>query len=138
MEQGISIETMILLAGFTALVGSAAWHRVHLDSEILELPQEIRDRLGWSHPGGNTYKRHRRHIANRLMLRGLPSWLPLSERGRRHLMWLRLLGLGSAVYIAVVPMLVAGAWVLFLFLGVPIVVILSFYSWLVGPWGGGQ
>ena len=138
MDQGISIETMILLAGFAVIIASAAWHRIHLDSEILELPQEFRDRLGWSHPGGETYKRHRRHIANRLMLRGLPSWVPLSARGRRHLMWLRLLGLGSAIYIAVVPTLVAGAWVLLLFLGLPVVVILAVYSWLVGPWGGGR
>jgi hypothetical protein len=136
MDQGISIEAMILLAGFAVIVASAAWHRVRLDSEILELPQDVRDRLGWSHPGGSTYKRHRRHIANRLMLRGLPSWVPLSEQGRRHLMWLRVMGLGSAVYIAVVPTLVAGAWVLLLFLGVPIVVILAVYSWLVGPWPG--
>jgi hypothetical protein len=136
MDLGISIEAMALLAGFAALIASAAWHRVRLDSEILALPQEIRDKLGWSHPGGNTYKRHRRHIANRLMLRGLPSWVPLSEQGWRHLMWLRLLGLGSAVYIAVVPTLVAGAWVLMLFLGVPVVVILAVYSWMVGPWGG--
>jgi len=138
MDLGVSVETMILLAGFAALMASAVWHRVQFDSEILELPQEARDRLGWSHPGGNTYKRHRRHIANRLMLRGLPSWVPLSEKGRRHLMWLRLLGLGSAVYIIVVPTLLAGAWVLMLFLGVPVVVILAVYSWMVGPWAGGR
>ena len=138
MDQGISIEAMILLAGFAAIVASAAWHRVHLDSEILELPVDVRDRLGWSHPGGNTYKRHRRHIANRLMLRGLPSWVPLSEKGRRHLMWLRLMGLGSAVYIVVVPTLLASAGVLTLFLGVPVVVVLAVYSWLVGPWAGEQ
>jgi hypothetical protein len=137
MDQGISIETMILLAGFAAIVASAAWHRFHLDAEILELPVDVRDRLGWSHPGGNTYKRHRRHIANRLMLCGLPPWVPLSEKGWRHLRWLRVLGLGSAVYIAVVPTLVAGAWVLLLFLGLPVVVILAIYSWLVGPWAGG-
>ena len=135
MDQGISLETMVLLAGFAAIMASAAWHRTRLDSEILELPQEVRDRLGWSHTGGGSYKRHRRHIANRLMLRGLPAWVPLSEKGRRHLMWLRLLGLGSAIYIAVVPTLVAGAWVLLLFLGGPVVVILAVYSWLVGPWG---
>ena len=136
MDQGISIETMILLAGFAAIVASAAWHRTRLDSEILELPQEVRDRLGWSHPDGSSYRRHRRHIANLLMLRGLPAWVPLSEQGWRHLMWLRLLGLTSAVYIAVVPTLVAGTWELLLFLGLPVVVILAVYSWIVGPWQG--
>ena len=138
MDQGISIETMILLAGFAAIIASAAWHRVHLDSEILILPEEIRDRLGWSHPGGNTYKRHRRHIANRLMLRGLPSWVPLSVQGRRHLMWLRLLGLSSAFYLVVVPPLVGGASILLLLLGLPVVIILAAYSWYVGPWQGGR
>ena len=135
MDQGISIEAMVLLAGFAAIMASAVWHRARLDSEILKLPQETRDRLGWTSPAGSSYKRHRRHIANRLMLRGLPAWVPLSQQGRRHLMWLRLLGLGSALYITVVPTLVAGAWVLLLFLGVPVVVILGIYSWLVGPWG---
>ena len=134
MEQDISIDTLILLAGFAAIIGSAVWHRIRLDSEILVLPEEFRERLGWSHPGGGTYKRHRRHIANRLMLRGLPSWVPLSVQGRRHLMWLRLLGLVSAAYLVVVPVLVGGASVLLLFLGLPVVVILVVYSWFVGPW----
>lgn len=135
MDQGISIRTMILLAGFAVLVVSAAWHRVRLDSEILEMPQDARDRLGWSHPGGSTYKRHRRRLANRLMLRGLPGWVPLSARGRRHLLWLRVTGLGSAVYVAVMPALFAGTWELLLFLGVPVAVLLGLYGWWVGPWG---
>ena len=136
MGQGISIETMILLAGFAAMVAPAAWHRTRLDAEIEALTEELRDRLGWRHSGGGTVKQHRRRIANRLMLRGLPSWVPLSGKGRRHLMWLRVLGLGSGLYIVVVPAIVAGAWVLLLFLGVPLVVILGLYGWLVGPWEG--
>ena len=138
MDQGLSIETMILLAGFAVLVATAAWHRVRLDIEIEALPEELRERLGWKHRGDGSPKRHRRHIANRLMLRGLPSWVPLSGQGRRHLMWLRVLGLGSALYIVVVPTLVAGAWVLLLFLGAPVVVILGLYSWLAGPWEEGR
>lgn len=136
MDQGISIETMVLLAGFAAIIVSAAWHRTRLDTEILKLPQEVRDRLGWTPPADGSLTRHRRHIANRLMLRGLPAWVPLSDRGWRHLMWLRVMGLGAAVYIAVVPTLVAGVWVLLLFVGVPVLVILGIYCWLVGPWGG--
>ncbi len=136
MDQGLSIETMVLLAGFAVLVASAAWHRVRLDIEIETLPEELRERLGWEHHGDGTFKRHRRRIANRLMLRGLPSWVPLSERGRRHLMWLRVLGLGSGLFVVVAPALVAGAWVLLLFLGAPMVVILGLYGWLVGPWAG--
>lgn len=135
MDQGLSIETIALLVGFTILVASAAWHRTRLDAEIEELPEEMRDQLGWRNRAGSSFKRHRRHIANRLMLRGLPSWLPLSKQGWRHLLWLRVMGLGSAIYIVVVPALVAGAWVLLLLLGVPIVVILAVYGWLVGPWG---
>ncbi len=138
MEQGISIETMVLLAGFAALVASAVWHRVRLDIEIEAMPEEQRERLGWVHRGGGSFKWHRRRIANRLMLRGLPSWVPLSGQGRRHLMWLRVLGLGSALFVVVVPSLVAGTWVLLLFLGAPLVVILGLYGWLVGPWEGGR
>jgi hypothetical protein len=134
MDEGISVETMILLAGFAAIVGSAAWHRIHLDSEILALPDEIRKRLGWHHPGGDTYKRHRRHIANRLMLRGLPVWVPLSARGRHHLMWLRLLGLSSAVYLPAIALFFFNAAALTLSIGLPVIVILAVYSWLVGPW----
>jgi hypothetical protein len=136
MGQGLSIETMVLLAGFAVQVATAAWHRVRLDIEIEAMPGEARERLGWEHHGDGSFKRHRRHIANRLMLRGLPSWVPLSGQGRRHLMWLRVLGLGSAVFIVVVPTLVAGVWVLLLFLGAPVVVILGLYSWLVGSWEG--
>jgi len=138
MDQGLTVETMILLAGFAVLVATAAWHRVRLDIEIEAMPEELRERLGWEPHGDGSFKRHRRRIANRLMLRGLPSWVPLSGQGRRHLNWLRVLGLGSALYIVVVPTLVAGAWVLLLFLGAPVVVILGLYSWLAGPWEEGR
>ena len=138
MDRGLSIETMVLLAGFAVQIALAAWHRVRLDIEVEAIPEKLRERLGWEHHGDGSFKRHRRRIANRLMLRGLPSWVPLSRQGRRHLMWLRILGLGSALYIIVVPALVAGAWVLLLFLGAPVVVILGLYGWLVGPWEGSR
>ncbi len=136
MDQGASIETMVLLAGFAVQVATAAWYRFRLDIEIEAMPRAPRERLGWEHHGDGTFKRHRRRIANRLMLRGLPSWVPLSGQGRRHLRWLRVLGLSSAFYIVVVPALVAGAWDLLLLLGAPMVVILGLYGWLVGPWEG--
>ncbi len=136
MVQGLTIETMVLLAGFAVLVATAAWHRTRLDIEIEAMPEELRERLGWEHRGDGSFKRHRRRIANRLILRGLPSWVPLSGQGCRHLMWLRVLGLGSALFVVVVPTLVAGVWVLLLFLGAPVVVILGLYSWLVGSWEG--
>jgi hypothetical protein len=138
VDQGLSIETMVLLAGFAVQVAAAAWHRLRLDIEIEAMAGGARERLGWEHHGDGSFKRHRRHIANRLMLRGLPSWVPLSGQGRRHLMWLRVLGLGSAFYIVVVPALVAGAWILLLLLGAPMVVILVLYGWLVGPWEGAR
>ena len=136
MDQGLSIETMVLLAGFAVLVATAAWHRTRLDIEIEAMPQALRDRLGWGRAGDATVRQHRRRIADRLVLRGLPSWVPLSGQGCRHLMWLRVLGLGSALFVVVVPTLVAGVWVLLLFLGAPVVVILGLYSWLVGSWEG--
>ncbi len=138
MDQGLTIETMVLLAGFAVLVASAAWHRTRLDIEIEAMPEELRDRLGWEPHGDGSFKQRRRRIANRLMLRGLPSWVPLSGEGRRHLMWLRVLGLGSALFIVVVPALVAGAWSLLAILGAPVAAGLGLYSWLAGPWEGGQ
>ncbi len=47
MDQGLSIETMILLVGFAVQVATAAWHRVRLDIEIEALPRAARERLGW-------------------------------------------------------------------------------------------
>ena len=46
MDQGLSIETMVLLAGFAVLVASAAWHRTRLDAEIEALTQWIMENLG--------------------------------------------------------------------------------------------
>jgi hypothetical protein len=138
MDQGLSIETMILLAGFAVLVALAAWHRTRLDAEIEALPQALRDRLGWALPGDASLRRQRRRIADRLVLRGLPHWVPLSGQGRRHLLWLRVLGLGSALYIVVVPPLVAGVWVLLAMLGAPVVLFLGLRGWLVGPWEGSR
>ncbi len=86
MDQGLTVETMVLLAGFAVLVATAAWHRTRLDIEIEAMPEELRERLGWEHRGDGSFKRHRRRIANRLILRGLPSWAPLSGQGRRNLM----------------------------------------------------
>ena len=138
MDQGLTIETMILLAGFAVQVATAAWHRVRLDIEIEALPKVQRERFGWEHHGDGSFKRHRRRIANRLMMRGLPSWVPLSGQGRRHLWWLRVLGLGSAFYVVVVPALMVGAWVLLPLLGAPMMVILGLYGWMVGPWEGSR
>ena len=136
MDQGLTLETMVLLAGFAVLVASAAWHRTRLDAEIETLPSALRDRLGWEFSGATSLRRHRRRLADRLVLRGLPRWVALSRRGRRHLGWLRILGLGSALYIIVVPALVAGVWALLALLGAPLLLFLGLRCWLVGPWEG--
>ena len=62
MDQGLSIETMALLAGFAVLVASAAWHRTRLDAEIAALPHALRDRLGWELPGDASLRRPRHRI----------------------------------------------------------------------------
>jgi hypothetical protein len=138
MDQGLPIETVILVAGFAVLVALAVWNRLQLDAEMEAMPGETRDRLGWSNPGGHSRKKHRRRITNRLMMRGLPDWVPLSAQGRRHLMWLRISGLGAALYLAVMPALMANAWGAVLFVGVPAVAILGVYGLMVGPWGDEQ
>ena len=134
MEQGISLETMILLAGFAVLVSVVAWHRSQLDGEIEAFPDAILDRMGWKDAGDYTAKQHRRRLANRLILRGLPGWTPLSAQGWRHLLWLRVFALVSVVYIVVVPPLVAGEWVLLPILGVPTALTIVVGGWVVGPW----
>ena len=136
MDQGISIETMVLLIGFAVLVASAAWHRTRLDAEIEALPRALRDRLGWEPPGDASLKRRRRRIADRLVLRGLPPWVPLPGPGRRHLMWLRLLGAGFGPFHHRGAPLVAGVWGLLAILGPPVMLILALRCWLVGPWEG--
>ena len=138
MDQGLSLDTLILFGGFAVLVASAIWHRIRLDAEIEALSGETLDRLGWSNSGGLSRKQHRRRITNRLMMRGLPDWVPLSAQGWRHLMWLRISGLGAALYLAVMPALMANAWGAVLFVGAPAVVILGVYGWMVGPWEGEQ
>ena len=136
MAQGVSAQTMILLAGFAVLVAVVAWHRTRLDGEIEALPDAVRDRLGWKDAGSYTAKQHRRRLANRLILHGLPDWVPLSEQGRRYLRGLRASVLGSVAYIVVVPPAVAGEWVLLPILGVPVMLLLAVSRWLIGPWKG--
>jgi hypothetical protein len=135
MEQGLTTETVILLVGFIGLVMVAVWHRQRLDREIAAMPQEVRERLGWDWPQRLGAKRHRRRVSSRLLLRGLPSWVPLSAAGWRRLMWFRVFGLGAGLYLIVVPSAIHGVWELILLIGVPMALILAIRGWLVGPWG---
>ena len=58
MDQGLSIETMVLLAGFAVLVASAAWHRTRLDAEIEAATHAPRDPPGRERPGA--YASHKK------------------------------------------------------------------------------
>lgn len=131
----IDTNTAELVAGFAALVAVAGWNRVRLDREIEALGSQTLTALGWKRPSRVSPLTHRRRLADRLVLRGLPADLPLSAAGWRHLRWLRMSALGTCFYLAAVPAVFYGVWILSLLLGVPVVAILGIRAWMVGPWG---
>lgn len=131
----IDAGTAGLVAGFAALVGGAGWSRVRLDREVETLGPETLTSLGWRRPSGAFALTHSRRVADRLILRGLPTDLPLSAAGWRHLRRLRIFALCACFYLAVVPAALYGVWILTLLLGVPVAAILLARAWMVGPWG---
>jgi hypothetical protein len=137
MGQESDLHTALYAGGFLLLVGMAVWHRLRLERAVAALPGDVRARLGWDRAGGVSARRHRRRIARRLMLRGLPGWVPLSPEARRDLFWHRAFGLGAVVYLVGVLPLVWGAWALVPILGLPAAAILAMQAWWDGPWGSG-
>jgi len=132
---GTDLSTALYAGGFLLLIGLSVWYRLRLQGEIARLPGGVRGQLGWDWSGEISSRRHRRRIARRLIVRGLPDWVPLSEEARRDLFWHRLFGAGAIAYLVVVPGAVWGAWVLLPMLGLPIAAILAVQSWWDGPWG---
>ena len=135
MEHGLDARTILLIAVFLFLVGMSAWHRHRLVMAMREVPDAVRERLDWEAPEDlRAVRRHRRRISRRLVLRGLPDWVPLSAEGREHLRWHRLSALAAVVWLIVGPAAVWGAWMLIVLLGGPAVAIVAFHAWLDGPW----
>lgn len=135
MEGGLDLQTFLLIAGFVLLVGLSAWHRHRLVIEMRDVPDRVRERLDWEAPDLRGVRRHHRRIARRLVMRGLPDWVPLSTEGRRHLRWHRLFGLGAALWLVIAPAAAWDVWMLLPLLGGPAIVILAVHAWWDGPWG---
>ena len=134
MEPGLDPQTFLLVAGFLLLVGMSAWHRHRLELEMREMPDEVRERLDLEPPDLRSVRRYRRRTARRLVMRGLPDWVPLSAEGRRHLRLHRLFALGAALWIIFAPAAAWDAWMLVPIVGVPALAILALHAWLDGPW----
>ena len=133
MDRALDLHSYLLIAGFLLLVGMSAWHRLRLEREVRALPEEVRERLGWARPGQNS-RSERRRIARRLVMRGLPDWVPLSEAARRDLRWHRAFGLGAGLFLIIAPAAAWGVWILVPVLGLPAIAILAIHAWLDGPW----
>ena len=136
MAGGIDVRTVALALGFLLLIGMAALHRHRLNRALTALPAETRERVGLIQPEGVTAHRHRRAVARRLLLRGLPDWLPLGAEARRDLFWDRVLGLAAGLYLVGLLPIVWGVWSLIPVLGLPIAAALALYARIDGPWGG--
>lgn len=137
MEPGPDLQTLLLIVGFVLLVGMSAWHRHHLVVAMRDVPDDVRARLDWEPPEDlRQVRRDRRRLSRRLVMRGLPDWVPLSAAGRRHLYWHRAFALGAALWLVVAPAAAWGAWFLVPLLGAPALVILGLHAWLDGPWDG--
>ncbi len=135
MESGHDLETVLLIAGFLLPIAASAWHRHHVVVAMREVPDEIRARLDWEAPEDlRAVRRQRRQLTRRLVMRGLPGWVPLSEAGRRHLFWHRVLGLAAGLWLVIAPAAAWDAWFLVPLVGGPAVVILALHAWLDGPW----
>ncbi len=137
MEQALTLHTALNAVVFLLLVGMGTWHRLRLERAMGVLPDDLRERLGWLQPEHVTIRRHRRRIARRLMLRGVPDWVPLSDEARRDLFWHRVFGLAAVVHLVVVVPFVWGVAILTPMLGLPAAAILAIQAWLDGPWGDG-
>lgn len=137
MAPAIDLRSVLMVLGFVLLVGMSVWHRVRVQRAVAALPDDVRLGLGWIWTGEISDRQHRRLVARRLLVRGLPDWVPLSGATRRDLFWHRAFGLAAAVYLFGVMPAVWGAWVLVPMLLVPIAAVIAIQSWFDGPWGDG-
>lgn len=136
MNESLDLHTVVLALGFLMLVGMSAWHRARLERAVAALPEEARERLGWIKPETISARRHRRMVARRLLLRGLPGWLPLGAEARRDLFWHRAFGFGAGAWLVGALPVAWGVWILIPVLGLPLAATLAIYALIDGPWGG--
>lgn len=136
MRESLDVHTVVLALGFVMLIGMAALHRHRLNRAMAALPEEARERLGLIRPEDVSARRHRRVVARRLLMRGLPGWLPLGEEARRDLFWYRAFGFGAGAWLIGALPVAWGVWILVPVLGLPLAGTLAVYALIDGPWGG--
>jgi hypothetical protein len=135
MGEGLDLHTAIQAVGFLLLIGVAVFHRHRVNHALAALPEETRERLGLIKPDDVSARKHRRIVARRLLLRGLPGWIPLGEESRRDLFWYRASGLGAIAYLAALP-IAWGAAGLTPIMAPLLAAVLAITAWIDGPWGG--
>ena len=136
MEGGLDFRTVAMAAVFVLLVAGSVRCRRRVLLAVTALPGDVRERLGWYLGDDVAPRRHVRLVTRRLLMRGLPGWVPLPEAARRDLDWHRGLGFGAVAWvILVLPVAWGAAWLVApLCLGTA--AILAVQGWFDGPWGG--
>jgi hypothetical protein len=137
MADGIDLVTLAMAAVFGLLILQSGRHRRRMLEAVTRLPEAERERLGWHLGDDVAPRRHVRLVTRRLLLRGLPDWLPLAPEPRRDLALHRLYGFAAILWLVVVlPVAWGSAWLV-----TPMVVgtvaVLALQGWFDGPWGGG-
>ena len=130
---GLSTSSEIaVLAVFFVFVGLVGWFRVALDAEFKKLPPGLQDWLGLNATGRRA-RRGRQNIADRLLIYGVPDYVPLSQEGRTVLSRLRMLMLAFLMILALAPAIFSGSvWGLYT---LPLVLaVLGARAFIVGRW----
>jgi hypothetical protein len=132
------LPTVAMAAVFLLLVLLSARHRRRVLEAVARLPEAARERLGWHIGEDVAPRRHVRRVARRLLLRGLPGWLPLDPQARRSLAWHRVSGFAAVGWLVIVlPWAWGAAW-LVAPLALGTAAILAVQGWVDGPWGRGD
>jgi len=135
MAEGLDSSTVVQAIGFLLLIGVAVLHRHRLNRALAALREETRERLGLIKPEDVSAHQHRRVVARRLLLRGLPGWVPLGEEARRDLFRYRASGLGATAYLVLLP-ITWGAQSLAPIMALLLAAALAICARIDGPWGG--
>ncbi len=137
MEDGLDLPTVAMAAVFVLLILVSGRHRRRVLEAVARLPEADRGRLGWHIGADEAPRRHVRLVTRRLLLRGLPGWLPLGPEARLNLAWHRITGFAAIGWLVIVlPWAWSAPW-LVAPLSAGTAVILALQGWFDGPWGGG-
>jgi len=138
MAGGLDLPTVAMAAVFLLLILLSGHHRRRVLEAVMRLPEAERERLGWHLGDEDPPRRHVRLVTRRLLLRGLPDWLPLAPGPRRDLALYRLYAFAAILWLVVVlPLAWGSAWLMTPMVA-GTVAVLALQGWFDGPWGGGD